>query len=92
MPLKTVDSFIEELSQDPKFKKRFDENMAQMKLAVQVMKAREAANLSQKELATLVGTSQAAISRVENGDGNPSFKTLARIAQALPQPLKVSID
>ncbi|NLR32824.1 helix-turn-helix transcriptional regulator [Lactobacillus sp. ZJLC3-7] len=53
------------------------------------MEARENAKLSQSELAKLVGTSQNAISRVENGNGNPSLKTLTRIAEALNQPLAI---
>lgn len=91
MKLEKVDDLIDKLSENPEFKEGFDAEVAQLELAVTVMKAREEANLSQAELAERIGTSQAAISRVENGTGNPSVKTLARIAQALNQSLSISI-
>lgn len=44
---------------------------------------REAAGLTQAELADAIGTSQPAIARLEAGGVNPSLDTLARVAQAL---------
>ncbi|NLR08934.1 MULTISPECIES: helix-turn-helix domain-containing protein [Lactobacillaceae] len=84
-----VDTIIDERMKDDRVKADMMNEKAKLDLAVSLMEARENANLTQKELATLVGTSQNAISRVENGNGNPSLRTLTRIADALNQPLDI---
>ena len=44
---------------------------------------RNADNLTQKQLSELTGIDQADISKIENGNANPSIKTLTRIASAM---------
>ena len=51
---------------------------------------RKEKGISQQELSKLTGIAQADISRIENGNGNPSFKTLKRIAEGLGKKLQVS--
>lgn len=48
-----------------------------------LQRARSRRGLSQRELASLVGTSQSAIARYESGTVVPSFDTLERILDAL---------
>lgn len=48
-----------------------------------VIKHRAALGLSQQELATLVGTSHSAISRLESGRHRASVETLQRVAKSL---------
>ena len=43
----------------------------------------------QKELAEKIGTKQSAISRLENGDYNPSVELLSKIAEALDKELVI---
>ncbi len=40
-------------------------------------------NLSQKELAQLIGLKNQAISNYENGRSNPSYQSMKRISEAL---------
>ena len=47
-----------------------------------VQEARRRAGLTQRELAARVGTSQAAIARIERGRQDPSLKTLERMVAA----------
>lgn len=54
-----------------------------------VRREREAAGLTQAELAAAIGTSQPAIARLEAGGVNPSLDTLARVAEALNLELVV---
>jgi transcriptional regulator with XRE-family HTH domain len=54
-----------------------------------VREARQAAYLTQRELADRAGTSQSAIAALERGDGNPTVETLARIAAAAGMELQV---
>ena len=44
---------------------------------------------TQKQLAELTDITQADISRFENGTGNPSLRTLKRLAEGLGMSLKV---
>ena len=57
-----------------------------------VISARGAANLTQKQLAQRSGVSQANISKIENGNYQPSLSTLKRIAGALGKRLVVSFE
>lgn len=75
--------------QDPEF----EEAWLALEPEFQVMKAmvdnRQATNLTQKELAKRVGITQADISRLECGEGNPSLRTLKRIAAGMGMSLKL---
>lgn len=57
-----------------------------------VISARNAANLTQKQLAQRSGVSQSNISKIENGNYQPSLSTLKRIAGALGKRLVVSFE
>lgn len=57
-----------------------------------VISARSAANLTQKQLAQRSGVSQSNISKIENGNYQPSLSTLKRIAGALGKRLVVSFE
>lgn len=46
---------------------------------------------SQSQLAEAIGSRQPVVSRLERGDGNPSLRTLERIAKALDLSLQVSM-
>jgi ribosome-binding protein aMBF1 (putative translation factor) len=60
-------------------------------IAGQVADQRRAQGLSQAELASLVGTTQSAIARLESGGRPPRIDTLLRIAQALDCDLAVEL-
>ncbi|MDH4117229.1 MAG: helix-turn-helix domain-containing protein [Acidimicrobiia bacterium] len=72
----------------------FDEEYVTVKLALEVGEkirdAREAAGLSQRELAARMGTSQAAVARLEAGGVGATLTTLQRVAAALD--LTVTVD
>ena len=73
---------------------QFDETYATARLALefgeQVRDARERAELSQRELAARMGTSQAAVARLEAGGVGSTLTTLQRVADALE--MIVSVD
>lgn len=52
-------------------------------LAENLKRYRNRAKLSQKQLAELIGISCPRISEIESGIGNPTVKTLEKIATAL---------
>jgi predicted transcriptional regulator len=60
-------------------------------IADQVADRRKELDLSQAELAELVGTTQSAIARLESGGRPPRIDTLLRIADALDCDLVVDL-
>jgi len=56
-----------------------------------VREAREAARLSQRELARRMGTSQAAVDRLEAGGVGATLTTLQRVASALGLEVNVEL-
>lgn len=72
----------------------YDRAYAEAKLAADVGErircAREAAGFTQRELARRMGTSQAAIDRLESGGVGATLTTLQRVATALD--LEVAVE
>jgi transcriptional regulator with XRE-family HTH domain len=60
-------------------------------LGLNIAKLRRKAGLTQVELAERAGTTQAVISRIESGRGNPRFELLERIATATGRPLRLTL-
>lgn len=62
-----------------------------MQIANMISKARNKKGITQKELAIITGIHQAEISKIERGIGNPSIRTLERIAKGLGLKLELFI-
>ena len=75
--------YINEQLKDPEFKKEWDNLEPEMEVVRAMIKARTAQNLTQKDLAEKTGINQANISKLENGNMNPSLKLLKRLADGL---------
>lgn len=54
-----------------------------------MLDSRAEKSLTQKQLADVTGIPQADISRLENGNANPSLKTLQRLADGMGMKLKL---
>lgn len=76
--------------QDPEFRAYAEQLQPFADLAKAVVGARIERNLTQQELSKLTGVAQSDISRLESCEGNPSLKTLIRIAEGLDMRLQVS--
>ncbi len=90
-----VYTFQEDLAKrlkNPKFKKAWKDSETEYQLAVKIIEARLKRKMSQRDLAKKVKTSQAAISRVEAMNGNPSLSLLKRIASALNTKLSIGFN
>ena len=82
--------FFTEMMADPEVRKEYDALEPEFELVRAMIRARHEAGLTQKELAEKTGLQQANISRIENGNGNPSIATLNRIAQGMGKKLTIS--
>ena len=84
---------LDEMS--PSDRVEYDAAYAAAKLAADVGErirtAREAAGLSQRELARRMGTSQSAIDRLEAGGVGATLTTLQRVAMALGMEVSVEL-
>lgn len=83
--------FLEEQLKNPEFKKEWEDFQPELELMKQVIGERMEQNISQRELADRMGTKQANISRLENGNANPSLDFLKRLARALGKKLEIKL-
>lgn len=90
MPIKTLDNIFEKDRNNPEFLEVYLEEKAKLENAVAVLKAREAAGLTQRDLAKKSGVPQSTIARIEQG-ANTSISTLCKIAFALDKQVKISL-
>lgn len=82
--------YLEKQLQNPDFKAEWDALEPELSIMQAVIDARKESGLTQQQLAERTGISQADISKLENGDANPSLKTLQRLASAMDKKLKIS--
>lgn len=78
-----------ELNRDPDFVEAVKDIQPEFEIINQIIKARMEQNLSQADLAERVGTKQSNISRLENGNANPSLQFLKKLAKGLGKELHV---
>ena len=69
----------------------FEDGFARFKIGAMLRRAREAAGLSQEELANRLKTKKTAISRIENHAEDIKLSTLEKVATALGKRLQVKI-
>jgi HTH-type transcriptional regulator / antitoxin HipB len=72
------------------FNSAYESTRLAIEVGDQVREAREAAGISQRDLATRMGTSQAAVARLEAGGVGATLTTLQKVAAALD--LKITIE
>lgn len=87
----TFEEDLKKRLKNSKFKKEWEDSEVEYQLSCKLIEARLAKKLSQRDLAKKIGTSQAAISRIEGMNGNPSLALLKRIATALDTKLQISL-
>lgn len=80
------------LLSDPEAREIYKEEAAKKELWLQLVEARQAAGLTQAELARRLGVSQAQVARIEkSGYDSYTLNTLRRYVQALGKRLEVAV-
>ena len=82
---------LQEQLENPEFKKEWDNLELRYTIINQLIKLRNAYNLSQTQLAKKIGTTQAVISRIENGTTNIGIDFLEKIARAFNKKVEFHI-
>jgi len=78
-------------TRDVEFAKDYETGYAEFKIGVMLKMAREAAGLTQEQLAQKLSTKKSAISRIENHAEDIKLSTLDKFAQALGKKLHVKV-
>ncbi|MCB9877013.1 MAG: XRE family transcriptional regulator [Planctomycetes bacterium] len=74
----------------PEIRQAIEEHKLNSQIAEMILAARERASLTQTQLAKMVGTTQSAISRLEDADyEGHSLTMLQKVAEALDQRVEV---
>lgn len=81
--------FLNEQLKNPNLKKEYDALEAEFSIIQAIIDARKVSGLTQKDLAEKTGIAQADISKLENGNANPSLRTLQRLADGMGMKLKL---
>jgi len=88
----SFDQFKEESLKNPKIKAEYDRQQPEFAIIDALIKSRIKNNLTQKQLANKIGTTQSVISRLEIGRANPTFSFLKRLAKALNRNLEIRFN
>ncbi len=78
-----------EILSNPEVKKEYEKLKPEYEIIRAVLNARKTKNLTQQQLADRTGINRADISRLENGNSNPTIAQLQRIADGMDMTLKV---
>ena len=76
---------------DKKFALSYDQGYEDFKIGVLLRQAREAAGMSQEELARRLKTQKTAISRIENHAEDIKLSTLEKVALALGKHIRIAM-
>lgn len=87
----SLDEVFANAEKSPKWRAAYAKADIEVRMAIQIAKARERARLTQSQLARAIGTTQSVISRIERADQNLTLATLSKIASALKSDLVVQL-
>lgn len=87
-----IERYIEErIECDSEFAEDFEEGYTDFKIGVILRQAREAAGMTQEEVAKRLKTQKSAISRIENHANDVRLSTLRRYADAVGANLQIKL-
>ena len=84
--------FNEKIKNDPEFRAVVEYNEPDYQIMRAIAGAREKSGMTQKELSEKSGIIQAEISKMENGNANPSLKTLKKLAAGMNMRLVINFE
>lgn len=84
-----LDILRDELMKDPEFKREYETIAPEFNIIKAMIDARKQSHLTQSELAKKTGIAQADISKLENGNANPTLALLKRLAEGMDMTLKL---
>jgi len=80
------------LMKDEEFRAEYEKLKLRYDVISQVIEERAKQNMTQEELAFLVGTQKSNISRLESGTYNPSLDFIAKVAHSLGKEMTITLS
>ena len=74
---------------DPETLEAYEQFEPEYQLIYAIVESRMEKNISQQELANMTGIDRSDISKMENGNANPSLKTIKRVAEGLGKRVEI---
>ena len=90
MVMTYYEKYFAEQMQNEEFRKEYEALEPEFAIIQAIIDARQETGLTQRELSERTGIAQSDISKLENGNANPSIRTLKRLAEAMGKQLKIS--
>ena len=84
------EKYFAEQMQNEEFRKEYEALEPEFAIIQAIIDARQETGLTQRELSERTGIAQSDISKLENGNANPSIRTLKKLAEAMGKQLKIS--
>ena len=81
--------FLAERLKDPEIRAEYDALEPEFSLMQAMIDARKSSGLTQKQLSERTGIAQSDISKLESGNGNPSLRTLERLAKGIGMRVQI---
>ena len=81
--------FLNEELKNPEVKKEYDALAPEYEIIQALIDERKKSGITQKQLSERTGIAQGDISKLENGNSNPTIKMLQRLASGMNMHLKV---
>jgi DNA-binding XRE family transcriptional regulator len=90
--VKADDLHAENMAHDQGYREAYEALEGEFSMINALIEARTRAKLTQAEVASRMGTTESAISRLESGRVKPSTRTLERYAQATGHKLQIRLE
>lgn len=81
--------FLPERLKAPEIRAEYDALEPEFSLMQTMIDARKSSGLTQKQLSERTGIAQSDISKLESGNGNPSMRTLERLAKGMGMRVQI---
>ena len=85
----SFDDYLKEQLKDPEYKREFEALQPERAFIKALIDARLRSGITQKSLSEATGIAQGDISKLERGVGNPSIRTLQRLARGMGMTLHI---
>lgn len=82
-------NYLNEQLKDKEFKAEYEKLAPEFSIIQAVIDARKQSHLTQKELSERTGIAQSDISKLENGNSNPTLDVLKRLAEGMNMTVKL---
>ncbi|MGN1457684.1 MAG: helix-turn-helix domain-containing protein [Acutalibacteraceae bacterium] len=83
------DDYLNEQLKNDEFRAEYEALEPEFAIIQAMIDARTKSGVTQKELSEKTGIAQADISKIENGNANPSLRTLKRLANGMGMKLEI---